>query len=89
MAVVSGRRPDGKETAIIVVARGDRVLVRVGTGEAISLSTEQPGDLLQGLRAEFEKAACALLDTLRPPPTARRAARPNTEGGPPGSGGPR
>ncbi len=61
------------------------MLIRVGTGEQISLSTEQTGDLPQGLRAEFEKAACALLDTASAHGTA--AGRPNTEGAPPGRPG--
>ena len=74
MATVLGRGPNGKAVIITVLARGDQVQVRVGTGQAVSLSTEQAGDLLRALRAEFDQAASALLDTLRPP--KGRAARP-------------
>ncbi len=75
MATVLGRGPDGETVIITVLARGDQVQVRVGTGQAVSLSTEQAGDLLRALRAEFDQAASAMLDTLRPP--KGRAARPN------------
>ncbi len=80
MASVPGRGPRGEVITVTVLARGDQVLVRVGTGQAVLLSVEQAGDLLRALRTEFDQAACALLDTLRPP-TGRRAARPNEETG--------
>ena len=49
--------------------------MRVGTGQGVSLSVEQAGDLLRALRTEFDQAASAMLDTLRPP--TGRIARPN------------
>ncbi len=75
MATVPGRGPQGEATTVTVLARGDQVLVRVGTGPAVWLTVEHAGDLLRALRVEFDQAASAMLDTLRPP--ARRAARPN------------
>lgn len=75
MAIVPGRGPRGEATTVIVIARGDQVQLRVGTGQPISLSVEYAGDLLRALRIEFDQAATAMLDTLRPP--TRRLPRPN------------
>ena len=74
MATVRAQGPAGEPTTLTVVARGDRVLVRVGSTEPVSLSPEQAGELLSALRAEFHHAATARLDSL---PRTGRAARPN------------
>ncbi len=74
MTTVPGRGPQGEATTVTVLARGDQVLVRVGTAPAVWLAAEHAGDLLRALRVEFDQAASAMLDTLRPPQGAGRAA---------------
>lgn len=87
MTTVRGCGPHGEAAAVTVVARGDRVLLRVGTAEPVSLSPEQAGDLLTALRTEFHHAASAKLDSVRPR-SGRRTARPggtgNAQQDPPG-----
>ncbi len=78
MATVPGRGPHGEAITMTVLARGDQVQVRVGTGQVVWLSVEHAGDLLRALRIELDQAASAMLDTLRPP--TRRATRPNPGG---------
>ncbi len=77
MATVRGCGPDGQPTTVTVVARGDRVLLRVGAAAPVSLSPEQAIDLLSALRAEFHQAAAAMLDSR---PRTGRAARPGSAG---------
>ena len=78
MATVRGCGPAGPATTVTVVARGDRVLLRVGAAEPVSLSPVQASDLLSALRAEFHQAAAAMLASR---PRTGRAARLGGGGG--------
>lgn len=79
MATVRGADKGGEATTVTIVARSDRVLLPVGTEQAVLLSVEQAGDLLTVLRTEFHHAASAKLDSVRPR-SGRRTARPGGTG---------